>query len=54
LNRATKLITGLSQEKISWSKKVDDYYADLKMMPGDIVLCSGIITYLGAFNIRYR
>ncbi len=52
--RAQKLIKGLNQEKLSWTKKLEDFDLDLKLMIGDLVQCCGIIAYLGAFNLQYR
>ena len=54
LLRATRLIQGLGTEKVSWNKKLDELHIDLKMMIGDILLCAGIITYLGIFTFQMR
>ena len=34
--------------------KLQELDNDLKMMIGDIVLCSGMIAYLGVFNLQAR
>ena len=54
MERAEKLINGLGGEKISWSKKSKEYQAALISITGDIILSSGIMSYMGAFMMGYR
>lgn len=52
--RATKLITGLGGQKSLWlsmSEKLSVVYVNLT---GDVLISSGMIAYLGAFNSVYR
>ena len=39
---------------MSWGRKAQDFRESLKSITGDIILCSGIIAYLGAFMVQYR
>jgi dynein heavy chain len=48
------LIEGLGSEKISWSKKEKEYTASVIMITGDVLLCSGIIAYMGPFFVNQR
>lgn len=54
LERAEKLISGLSGEKQSWIDKAKKFREETKSIIGDCLLSSGIIAYLGAFPIAYR
>lgn len=54
LERAEKLISGLSGEKKSWVEKAKKFREETKTIIGDCLLSSGIIAYLGAFPIAYR
>lgn len=54
LIRATKLIAGLGGQKTLWlsiSEKMTVIYTNLT---GDVLISSGMIAYLGAFNSVYR
>jgi dynein heavy chain, axonemal len=54
LIRATKLISGLGGQKTLWlsiSEKMKVTYTNLT---GDVLISSGMIAYLGAFNSVYR
>ena len=54
LIRATKLIAGLGGQKTLWlsiSEKMSVVYVNLT---GDVLISSGMIAYLGAFNSVYR
>jgi dynein heavy chain len=48
------LIEGLGSEKVSWNKKEKEFTASLVMITGDILLCSGIIAYMGPFFLFQR
>jgi dynein heavy chain, axonemal len=54
LQRATKLISGLGGQKTLWqtmSEKMSVTYINLT---GDVLISSGMIAYLGAFNSVFR
>ncbi|XP_069675994.1 dynein axonemal heavy chain 7 isoform X3 [Periplaneta americana] len=52
--RAEKLIGGLGGEKERWSAAADALQEDYNSLPGDILVCCGVIGYLSAFTAPYR
>lgn len=54
LGRAEKLLGGLGGEKTRWSDTAATLGASLGNVIGDILIASGIVAYLGAFNVLYR
>ncbi|WIA11828.1 hypothetical protein OEZ85_011917 [Tetradesmus obliquus] len=54
LQRADKLIGGLSGERSRWSATVEQLQQDLDNLVGDVVLAAGAIAYSGPFVPSYR
>ncbi|KAF4532840.1 hypothetical protein B566_EDAN014797 [Ephemera danica] len=54
LERAEKLIGGLGGEKNRWDDMAAQLENKLSNVTGDILLASGMVTYLGAFNADFR
>ncbi|XP_078041170.1 dynein heavy chain 3, axonemal [Augochlora pura] len=54
LDRAEKLLGGLSGEKNRWNENAIALGQSLHNVIGDVLLCCGVIAYLGAFTIDYR
>ncbi|EZA46954.1 Dynein heavy chain 3, axonemal [Ooceraea biroi] len=54
LERAEKLLGGLSGEKGRWSETANKLGASLGNVIGDVLLSSGMVAYLGAFTVEYR
>ncbi|XP_050466815.1 dynein axonemal heavy chain 3 isoform X2 [Cataglyphis hispanica] len=54
LDRAEKLLGGLSGEKNRWSEAANKLGASLYNVIGDVLLSSGMVAYLGAFTVEYR
>ncbi|KAG5305945.1 DYH3 protein, partial [Pseudoatta argentina] len=54
LERAEKLLGGLSGEKSRWSETASKLGASLENVIGDVLLSSGMVAYLGAFTVEYR
>lgn len=54
LNRAGRLTSALSDEEIRWRETVDELNRELFAVPGDVLVASACIAYLGAFSIDYR
>ncbi|KAJ3639667.1 hypothetical protein Zmor_003011 [Zophobas morio] len=54
LNRAQKLIGGLSEEKIRWTNAVEQLLKQYERLPGDILLSSAFVAYLGPFRTPDR
>ncbi|XP_069945104.1 dynein beta chain, ciliary-like [Cherax quadricarinatus] len=51
---ANRLVGGLSSEKIRWSEAVSHMNSSEKTLPGDILLVSAFISYVGCFTKHYR
>eukprot|EP00976_Prorocentrum_cordatum_P091856 1188686-Prorocentrum_minimum.AAC.4 len=54
LERAEQLINGLGGEKVRWNevaKNLGEVYTNLT---GDILISAGVISYIGAFTMKYR
>uniref|UniRef100_T1IWC0 AAA+ ATPase domain-containing protein n=1 Tax=Strigamia maritima TaxID=126957 RepID=T1IWC0_STRMM len=54
LERATKLISGLGGEKDRWLIAADHLQGIYDNLPGDVLLSSGLIAYMGPFTASYR
>lgn len=54
LNRAGRLTSALSDEEVRWRGTVDSLNQELFTVPGDVLVASACIAYLGAFSIDYR
>ncbi|TNM97969.1 hypothetical protein fugu_014215 [Takifugu bimaculatus] len=54
LIRAEKLIGGLGGEKHRWTDAAKQLQIRYDNLTGDILLCSGTVSYLGAFPVDYR
>ncbi|GIY97066.1 dynein heavy chain 7, axonemal [Caerostris extrusa] len=54
LKRAEKLIGGLGGEKIRWADEAKNLKIKFENLPGDVLLASGVIAYLGPYTSYYR
>lgn len=54
LQRAEALIGSLGQEKSRWTEKAASLQKFLDHLPGDVLISSGIIAYLGVLPKNYR
>ena len=54
LDRATRLISGLSGEKIRWEETVKDLESQIGFLVGDCLLAAGFLSYMGPFLSEYR
>ena len=54
LERAEQLIKGLGGEKVRWNELSEELAGKYENVTGDILLSSGVIAYLGAFQGRTR
>ena len=51
---ATKLIEGLGGEKARWKQQSEELAITFVNLTGDVLISSGMIAYLGAFDSVYR
>ncbi|GMI05338.1 hypothetical protein TrVE_jg1168 [Triparma verrucosa] len=54
LNRAEKLIDGLSGEYVRWQASVGGFEKSIKDLVGDSLIASGFLSYAGPFDTVYR
>ena len=54
INLANRLVGGLASEKVRWGQSVNQLKESAKMLPGDVLLVSSFISYLGCFTKPYR
>jgi len=54
LERAALLIEGLSEERMRWTQTVKQLVIDFDYLPGDCLLSTAFISYMGPFVTKYR
>ncbi|KAH1023596.1 hypothetical protein HUJ04_012770 [Dendroctonus ponderosae] len=51
---ANRLVGGLASENVRWAESVNSFLESGKMMPGDVLLTTAFISYVGCFTKQYR
>ena len=51
---ADRLVNGLADEKVRWSKAVESFGVQEAQFVGDVLLASAFVSYVGAFNLQLR
>ena len=54
INLANRLVGGLSSEKIRWTDSVSSFRVQEKSLPGNVLLITAFISYVGCFTKMYR
>jgi dynein heavy chain len=54
IDLANRLVNGLASENVRWAATVEQYRIDEKMLPGDTLLITAFVSYVGSFTKRYR
>ncbi|XP_039757462.1 dynein beta chain, ciliary-like [Pararge aegeria] len=54
IDLANRLVNGLASEKIRWSATVVNLKESGVLLPGDVLLVTAFISYVGCFTRRYR
>eukprot|EP00746_Dinoflagellata_sp_MGD_P065558 gnl/MRDRNA2_/MRDRNA2_27306_c0_seq1.p1 gnl/MRDRNA2_/MRDRNA2_27306_c0~~gnl/MRDRNA2_/MRDRNA2_27306_c0_seq1.p1 ORF type:complete len:1713 (+),score=337.76 gnl/MRDRNA2_/MRDRNA2_27306_c0_seq1:612-5141(+) len=54
MERAGKLIGGLGGERQRWTDNVKSLGEQRELLPGDSIMCAGMVAYSGPFNSKFR
>ncbi|KAK3576985.1 hypothetical protein CHS0354_005992 [Potamilus streckersoni] len=54
MTNATALIEGLGGEKIRWTAASKGFEAQINRLVGDVLICTGFLSYCGPFNNEFR
>ncbi|XP_053396215.1 dynein axonemal heavy chain 5-like isoform X3 [Mercenaria mercenaria] len=54
MNNATALIDGLGGERVRWTAASKGFEAQIQRLVGDVLLCTGFLSYCGPFNQEFR
>lgn len=54
IDLANRLVTGLASENIRWRQNVQDLKVSGVTIPGDVLIVSCFISYVGCFTRPYR
>ncbi|XP_011494831.1 PREDICTED: dynein beta chain, ciliary-like [Ceratosolen solmsi marchali] len=54
IDLANRLVNGLGSEKIRWAETVEKLKTSGEKIPGDILLVTAFISYVGCFGRKYR
>lgn len=51
---ANRLVGGLASENVRWAESVADFKEQEKTLPGDVLLTTAFVSYMGCFTRKYR
>ncbi|XP_045482107.1 dynein beta chain, ciliary [Harmonia axyridis] len=51
---ANRLVGGLASENVRWAEAVGNFMIQGQMLPGDVLLVTAFISYVGCFTKQYR
>ena len=54
INLANRLVGGLSSENVRWSESVKKFKEEEISLPGNVLLITAFISYVGCFTKSYR
>ncbi|XP_059474542.1 dynein beta chain, ciliary-like isoform X3 [Neocloeon triangulifer] len=54
IDLANRLVNGLASEKIRWAHAIDSLRGQATTLPGDVLVVSAFVSYVGGFNRKFR
>ncbi|XP_076453714.1 LOW QUALITY PROTEIN: dynein beta chain, ciliary-like [Babylonia areolata] len=51
---ANRLVGGLASENVRWADSINEYRENEKTLPGDVLMITAFVSYVGSFTKRYR
>ncbi|XP_062567134.1 dynein beta chain, ciliary-like [Saccostrea cucullata] len=51
---ANRLVGGLASENVRWADSIKDFREQEKTLPGDVLLITAFVSYVGCFTKQYR
>lgn len=51
---ANRLVGGLASENVRWADSINDFREQEKTLPGDVLLITAFVSYVGCFTKQYR
>ncbi|RUS82382.1 hypothetical protein EGW08_009834, partial [Elysia chlorotica] len=54
MDAATMLIGGLAGEQVRWSAQSLEFRDQITRLTGDVLICTGFLSYSGPFNQEFR
>lgn len=54
ISLANRLVGGLASEKVRWAESVQKFKEEEKTLPGDVLLTTAYLSYVGCFSKSYR
>ncbi|BFZ18283.1 hypothetical protein BsWGS_21321 [Bradybaena similaris] len=54
MSAATQLISGLGGEQVRWTAQSLEFRDQITRLTGDVLMCTGFLSYAGPFNQEYR
>lgn len=51
---ANRLVGGLASENVRWAQSVSDFKEQEKTLPGDVLITTAFLSYVGCFTKQYR
>lgn len=51
---ANRLVGGLASENVRWAESIKEYRVNEKTLPGDTLMITAFVSYVGCFTKRYR